>query len=200
MKRMFAAVALAASVLGAAGSANAATLLGATSVRITSAIPNYIQIAELLAFDTMETNVAFAGNGGVATGSSQYSAESQPVNAIDGLFPRSYYDVPGIFHSLGAGSGEFLNVSFAAPTSLNRLTVYGRTDCCSDRDFFNFTVFGVNNTVLASGTLDARATGSASVNFAAAGVVPEPAAWTMMIAGFGGIGAILRRRRSPAVA
>jgi hypothetical protein len=26
--------------------------------------------------------------------------------------------------------------------------------------------------------------------------VPEPAAWTMMIMGFGGVGAILRRRRS----
>jgi hypothetical protein len=29
-----------------------------------------------------------------------------------------------------------------------------------------------------------------------AGVVPEPAAWAMMIMGFGGVGAILRRRRS----
>jgi hypothetical protein len=119
------------------------------------------------------------------------------VNAIDGVFPRSYYDIPGIFHSLGAGAGEFLNVSFAAPTSLNSLTVYGRADGFQNRDFFNFTVFGANNAVLASGTLDARATGSATVNFA---VVPEPAVWTMMIAGFGGVGAMLRRRRSPAAA
>jgi hypothetical protein len=33
------------------------------------------------------------------------------------------------------------------------------------------------------------------------GAVPEPAAWTMMIVGFGGIGAVMRRRRSqPALA
>jgi hypothetical protein len=30
------------------------------------------------------------------------------------------------------------------------------------------------------------------------GAVPEPAAWTMMILGFGGIGALLRRRREAA--
>ena len=35
---------------------------------------------------------------------------------------------------------------------------------------------------------------------ASAGAVPEPAAWTMMIVGFGGIGAVLRRRRTAAVA
>ena len=28
-----------------------------------------------------------------------------------------------------------------------------------------------------------------------AGGVPEPAAWTMMVAGFGGLGALIRRRR-----
>jgi hypothetical protein len=28
------------------------------------------------------------------------------------------------------------------------------------------------------------------------GPAPEPAAWTMMIAGFGGVGALMRRRRS----
>ncbi len=31
--------------------------------------------------------------------------------------------------------------------------------------------------------------------YASTGAVPEPAAWTMMIVGFGGIGAVLRRRR-----
>jgi hypothetical protein len=37
--------------------------------------------------------------------------------------------------------------------------------------------------------------------FAYAGGVPEPATWTMMILGFGGVGAVLRRRRqAPALA
>jgi hypothetical protein len=35
---------------------------------------------------------------------------------------------------------------------------------------------------------------------ASAGGVPEPATWTMMIAGFGGVGALLRRRRITAAA
>ena len=41
---------------------------------------------------------------------------------------------------------------------------------------------------------------SPSIIFNGAGVVPEPATWTMMILGFGGIGAAMRRRRIAAFA
>ena len=40
------------------------------------------------------------------------------------------------------------------------------------------------------------ATGSGTVRFLAAGAVPEPATWAMMIGGFGMIGAALRRRKA----
>ncbi len=39
-----------------------------------------------------------------------------------------------------------------------------------------------------------------ATGFASAGGVPEPAAWALMILGFGGVGAMLRNRRRPAIA
>lgn len=51
-----------------------------------------------------------------------------------------------------------------------------------------------------SGKAGAEAVYSSTATFEAAGVVPEPASWALMIAGFGGAGAMLRRRRTAAFA
>ena len=77
---------------------------------------------------------------------------------------------------------------------ITQLTVFGRNDCCSDRDIYGYQLFN-GTTVVASGTLDpGGANNSATATFAAANAVPEPATWAMMIGGFGLIGAAARRR------
>lgn len=191
----------------AAGQAVAATVVGATSITITSALPNYLQVAELQAFDFGGVNVALAANGGVATALSQYDAHMAPENGPgevnDGAFPANYdytYNpvVPGVYHSAGAGGDEYLTVTFAAPATLASIAIYGRGDCCQERDIYNVTIRGANNEVLFSGQLDARTSGSASIGFdqpQTGGAVPEPATWAMMVIGFGGAGALLRRRQ-----
>ncbi len=79
-----------------------------------------------------------------------------------------------------------------------------------------FTQQGGRNTIWSLKTIDFVApTANSVLSFSAVGVsdtlggyvdsikltaVPEPATWAMMIMGFGGIGAVLRRRRAPAVA
>lgn len=47
----------------------------------------------------------------------------------------------------------------------------------------------VDNVVIATSS------GSTTYNFEAAGAVPEPASWALMILGFGGVGAVVRGRR-----
>lgn len=196
-------LALGAAIAALAAPAMAATVVGATHVTISSALPDYLQIGEVLAFDFGDTNVALASNGGVATALSQFFSAPQggPDEAIDGVYPANYdyaFDpnVPGVYHSGGAGANEYLTVTFAAPTTLAKLQIYGRGDCCQTRDLYNVTVYGAGNTVLYSGQLDARTAGNASVNFdAPQGGVPEPSSWALMILGFGSAGALLRRRR-----
>lgn len=75
----------------------------------------------------------------------------------------------------------------------------------SDLLFFSPTSWGGNG-LTATGTLSITG-GGGSANairftvgdFSPNGVIPEPATWAMMIAGFGFVGASLRRRRTTAV-
>jgi PEP-CTERM motif len=198
---------LAASVVAALapGVALAATpVVGAKSITITSALSDYLQIAEILAFNVADVNVALASNGGVATALSQFfeaqAPQGGPEETNDGVFPANYDysfnpNVPGVYHSGGAGPNEFVTITFAASTTLKGLTIFGRGDCCAGRDLYAFTIRDANNAVLATGGLDARQTGSASVSFPLpTGGVPEPSAWALMILGFAGAGVLLRRR------
>lgn len=57
--------------------------------------------------------------------------------------------------------------------------------------------------LLATGNIFANCQGASNncdANFRVTGVVPEPSTWAMLLAGFGAIGMVLRRRRSAAPA
>ncbi len=181
---------MAAAVLSAVPAA-AVTVIGATRVVITNGLPNWLQVAEVQAFDFSATNVALTG---LASASSVYqNGPATPDKANDGSTNGIY---PNIFHSGSPNAGEFLQIDFAAPATLSSLTVFGRTDCCNERDLFNVSIYNSNNTLLYSGVLDSRGALSASVSFdAPINGVPEAATWAMLIAGFGLTGAALRRRR-----
>jgi len=189
MKTLLAATALAATMLSALPAA-AVVVTGATKIRVTNAFPDYLQVAELQAFNFSATNIAL---GGTATGSSVYAGFSTPDKAIDGNTGGNYY-TDTIFHSLGSGAGEFLEVTFAA-ANLSSISIFGRSDCCNNRDRYNIEIFNARGTTLFSGVVSA-AEQTGTVTFDAAAAVPEPASWALMIAGFGlvGIGARARRR------
>jgi len=194
MKHMFMAVTAAAGLL-AASTAGAVTVVGATHVQISSAIA-WTQVAEVVATQYgTGINVAASANGGVASAPDQYSGVSGPTNANDGNTAGNYY-LSEIYHS--ANPFGTLNINFA-PATLSSLTIWGRTDCCSDRDLFNVSIYNRSNTLLYSGVIDAR-NGSGTVSFGAPGGVPEAATWAMMIAGFGMVGATMRRRQAIATA
>jgi hypothetical protein len=188
----------------APAAAEAATVVGATSITIKSALPDFLQISELLAFDFSDVNVALAANGGVATAFSQYfpgsAPEGGPAETNDGAYP-TVYDyaanpaIPGLYHSGGTGANEYLTITFAAPTTLKKIEIYGRYNDSTYRDLYNVTVNGAGG-VLFTGQLDARAGLGASITFDAPSGAPEPGAWALMIAGFGLAGGALRRRQS----
>ncbi len=185
---------VAAGALALAGPVSAASVVGAVKVRVTSALPDWLQVGEVQAVEFgTGINVALAANGGTAAGSGNFSAASTPDKAIDGIAPASFAN---IYHSDSAGAGEFLDVFFAAPTTLSSLTIFGRVDCCSTRDLFDVTIYNAAGDTLYTGRFDnTRLVGAGNtVTFDAAGAVPEPATWAMMIGGFGLIGASLRRR------
>jgi hypothetical protein len=194
-----AALAASVSALSLAGAASAATLVGATTIKVTSAYPDWLQIGEILAFDTGNSNVAL--NGITATSPHVGTYGLGASVAVDGAYPAAY---PNIWHSDTPNGSEFFDVTFAGgPANLKGITIYGRNPCCEtygvpERDKYNVTVFNGQGDTLWSGVLDATGNNidaSASVSF-----VPEPAAWAMLIAGFGLVGATMRRRHMAHVA
>ena len=175
-----------ASLALAAGTAHASAII--TSITITNAIPDYLQVAEVQIFSGL-TNVALTP-GTTAIGSSIYSASSTADKAIDGHTGGNYY-TDTIFHSLGSGAGEFLTIKLAAPTSVDSFTVFGRTDCCGTRDSYNYTL---NNGEAVVGSGNLVAAGESHSATAQVAAVPEPSSWAMLLLGFGMIGFGMRKR------
>ncbi len=194
-------VATCALLVGAvAAPAGAATVVGATLITITNALPDWLQVAEVQAVTFASVNVAAAANGGTASGSPEYQNNgfATPGKAIDGVTGGNYYS-DFISHSGTPNAGQYLTVNFSAPATLASLTIFGRTDGAGARDLYNVTIFGASNTVLYSGQYDARNGAHPTLSFdAPAPGVPEPQSWALMIAGFGLVGAAMRRRQAQA--
>ena len=196
MKFSILAIAAASAMAIAATSAGAVTVTGATKITITNAVPTWLQVAEVQAFNFTPINVALASNGGMAIGSSEYDSTTPAARAIDGNTGGNY-GFGEIFHSASPGGGEFLNISFAA-SNLSSLSIFGRTDAGNNRDVYNVTIFNALGSTLYSGQLSAVGQ-TATVNFDAA-VVPEPGSWALMVLGFGLVGFAARRRSASAAA
>jgi hypothetical protein len=184
--------AVGAATLLAASQAGAVSVVDAKTIRIENALDTYLQVSEVVAleFGTL-VNVAASANGGSASASSIYPGGFEPSLAIN--------EGPGMFHS-EAGVGEFLEITFSGVFDLTSLTIFGRgvESCCAARDLFEVTIFNASGATLFFGELDARSTGSATINFddpPPTGAIPEPSTWAMMILGFGAAGAAVRSRR-----
>lgn len=186
--------------LAACAAASPAGATVVTSIRITNAIPDYLQVSEVIATQFGTGNdVALASAGATATASSVFGgANTLPGNAIDGIGPSS----TSLYHSGYASGADFLLVTLAQAFDLSGLTLQGRNDSFGTRDYYAYQLFN-GSTVVGSGTIDARNSNhSGTVTLAAGsvpvvpGAVPEPATWAMMVAGFGMIGGALRRRKA----
>jgi hypothetical protein len=174
----------------------AATVIDATRITFTSAVPDWMQIAEVVAIElgTLE-NVAAASNGGSAIATSS-GFGTGPGGAIDGDLSQAFG--PNIWHSGSSAADQMLEITLGRTSSLASLTLYARTSCCVSRNFYNYTIYNAANQTLASGLFDARSgNGIASISFGdpSSGAVPEPATWAMMILGFGAAGSAIRSRR-----
>jgi hypothetical protein len=172
------------------------------SVKITNGIPDVpLQITELIALQAgTGLDVAAAATGATVQASPELQVDFPRATAdlaIDGDYSNQSY--PHMYHSDDHAPDAYLTVTFDQAYDLSGLTIYGRTDCCDDevRDVFDYELFDESGVSQGKGTLDASGDlRMASVDLTSA--VPEPSSWAVTVAGFGLLGAAMRRRKVPA--
>ncbi len=179
---------------GSVTTAGAVPLAGATKVRVTNVLNEYIQIAEVQVMNFADANVALTGTS--SSSSSWGGAFSGPAKAHDGNTDGNYYS-GSMFHS-NQGAGEFWELVIA-PTNVKSLTIWGRSDCCRSRDYFEVSVFGASGNLLWQNQFDLR-TGDrfATVTFDPVPDdpdpdVPAPGTLALLLGGLG-MGALASRR------
>jgi hypothetical protein len=128
---------------------DAGGLPNVSSIKITSSVGDNLQVSEVIAKETgTGDDLALRSKGATATGSTLYQGSpDSPDYAIDGIGPSAY---PNIFHSATKSSCESLLVKLASPSSIDTLTIYGRTDQCSERDVYNVELLDILGNTLFS--------------------------------------------------
>ena len=149
-------------------------------------------------------------------GSGAFNVDNQtPGPPVSGHNLISYFTNPGIgsFQATFAGGATSVSIGmgdFSADDDEGHLRAYDASNNLLDSDFILVpaSVFGGATLTVSSGTPIWRVEWNETGSFAGAvywdnliytpannGAVPEPASWALMLMGFGGMGAMLRRRR-----
>ncbi|MEM8521191.1 T9SS sorting signal type C domain-containing protein [Flavobacterium sp. PL12] len=103
-------------------------------IKVTQQINEFIQVAEIQAFEVFSgTNVALSSNGASAISSSNYLNNPTiygPQKAIDGVLDTSN----DFWHSREEISGENIKVDLGSGKNLKNIVIYNRdSNCCRDR-------------------------------------------------------------------
>ncbi len=182
--------ALALSALLFLSSNASAGLIGVNYLEITNESNTWLQVAEVVATNMSNNDIALSSEGAIATAPTPYSLISGPENAIDGI-TFGVYSQGQIFHSGNQHSRDTLTITFASIQELNSIQVFGRTDCCQTRDLFRITFFGEQQNELYSTIIDSRVNGVDPIVTLPNTKVPEPS--TLVIFALGILGLASRK-------
>jgi len=187
------------SVLAIAASVQAATVV-ADRVVVTNSVINAgtgvaTHWAEVQVFQQgSATNAAAASNGGTATASST-GWGTTPSWAIDGNTDGAFGANTSWHDNDGQGGGpepDVFTVNFSAPVSVDSFNIWGRSDCCPERDN-TFLVEFYNGANLV-GSNDASIGDTFNTGVSPINAIPEPAAMSAGLLALAALG--LRRRRA----
>lgn len=151
---------------------------------------------------TIDTAAGFAGNV-TSSGAFGLASGTFPSN-IEATLSSSYNAVGLVFGNDDTCCSNGFNARLSV---FNGATLIGSVIVAANMNDFADQFIGLSSTT-AFNRVTIDYSGASLYNFiddfrlgsAATGAVPEPATWALMLAGFGGIGYAMRRRRKPGTA
>jgi hypothetical protein len=180
-----------------------AGLISVKSIEISNAIGEWLQVAEVVALDTLGNDLALSSLGTIASAPDYWDVNTMPIKAIDGNTGGSYGSGE-IFHEGNPRTSDTLTITFSSAVELMSIQIFGRTDCCTNRDFYNVAFLDGNGNALFTTSLDSRfgahpileLPNTAKNNNVSdnANAVPVPS--TLALFGFALIALVLRRKNT----
>jgi hypothetical protein len=174
-------------VLSISGFANAGLIV--KTIEIENALGQYLQVSEFVAWGTnSNSDLALTSAFATASGSDYYlgnqscsSSTSDASCVLNGSGPTAWNN---IYH--GNSASSVLTITLATASEINWFEIFGRTDCCGNRDVYNVSLFDAQGTeVHTSSNLSAnnRAHSTGRVD------VPEPTTLAIFALGIMGLAA-----------
>ncbi|MGK0372160.1 MAG: MSHA biogenesis protein MshQ [Glaciecola sp.] len=122
------------------------------TIEISSAVGSFLQVSEVVAWGAssnsdlaLNTSASVSATGFYQGNQSCNSSSSDASCVLNGVGAEGW---PNIYHSNSSDNNEILTVTLDIASDISSIEVFGRNNCCAQRDIYNIRLFDEQGVLL----------------------------------------------------